>query len=172
MAVRHEIYLPEQEIGDLLWKNWDAHFFPPGEWESHRELEIAGVRPDFVSFVSNQRMSPRIIVSELKITANLESVRQLIAYLDEVNAHLNMWRFKHGRTANIFVEGWLIARNIDADIVDMCRALDIALFRVRVKSKSEVEVEHYASWNENGRADEKFIDKLEQVFGGANNGAD
>lgn len=135
------IWLSEEQIGDLLLEG----FFKPlldevGTGRLVRECQIGRGRVDFLV------LAPKTVsLYELKITACLDSVAQLIRYERDLDEYLRLHFYK-GAIENARklpkVRLCLMARYFDTKIVELCAQYGIELHRINLLSKSEFEIEY------------------------------
>lgn len=165
MKFQHEIYLSEKEIGDILHEKW-IHLFDdfPDRVQVLREYRICGHVPDFIELKSygNQKI---IEIFELKITANMDSVRQICRYRRVIEEHARiLFTEKGGIIPTISMN--LIARNIDAQIIDVCEELGVGLWRLKLKTKKDIDLVLESEPILNIPIDQGFIMKLEDFING------
>lgn len=144
-----DVWLTEQEIGDLIWANWEEFF--GGNFSDLtrrvRELPINGGRVDFATFAKNTNPANNFIeLFELKITASISSIIQILTYkqdLDEVlrQAFYESEEFKEVHMYSPQINMNLVARYFDAQILQICSEIGIVLWRVNVISKTKISIE-------------------------------
>lgn len=122
-------WYPEKEIQDLIWSQRERlsqDIFPDCESKVHwfREFSLGDLRPDFV--VVNH---PNITILEIKITAECNSVTQLLKY----RAALQDWCFDNNDELglDLKVDTILAARYIDTDVVKINRCFFDEVQRLR-----------------------------------------
>jgi hypothetical protein len=137
------IWLNEQQIGDLIWKD-DGHFFGEDRDNVFREFNIGNLRVDFAKF--NRDGFYGIDLYELKITANVDSLLQILKYKRHLDEYIRCEFFSIESRGESFkrcprVRMHLIARYFDSQIIEACLEADIALWKVDVISKNEINIE-------------------------------
>lgn len=142
-----KLWLTEREIGDILAKDPYGHF-GSGPWHvDHcyfREPQLGTIRPDFMG-LSTVDGGLNIQLIELKITADANSVSQLIKYrnfwLDQFD-HFDKFQMpKRARQKGFEIELQLFARFFEASVYPLAKALNICLQRVTIVSKTEIKVD-------------------------------
>jgi hypothetical protein len=160
---KHPVYLSEEEICNLLEKNYFKKF--TNDRNYHRERKIGSIKPDFLFFPSLKS----IIICEVKITATIDSVRQLLFYRNVVAANLSEANFEQQTEPDIDLI--LIARNFDVGIAEMLDAFNIDTFRVIVNNDKTIEL----NINEKlelpkYKIDNFFVNDLRKIYFGGSNG--
>lgn len=130
---RHPVYLSEKEICDQIHEKYDSFFNDLGDSIVYREVEIGACRADFVEFTKNY-----INVIETKITADLDTVRQVTKYKRIVEEHMRSNFTEHNLNFNMNFCSTIMARNIDRDIIDLCEEMNISLYRLKFDKKKQL----------------------------------
>jgi hypothetical protein len=164
MKFQHEIYLSEKEIGDLLWRDWDHHFPLNERRKTYREMKVDSAIPDFLSF-RNFHGKEHLNIYELKITANIDSVRQLCFYSRVISEQVRIKNVYSPEKLPL-ISLHLIAKNFDNNIFDICGALGVMLHRVIVTSKNEIQVEYHPNYDFDASIDRNFQSKLGVIYNG------
>lgn len=137
-------YLTEMQIGDKLWGGYFKEIAEdnPG-YTIHREMNVGLGIADFVV------IGPSITTYELKITASIDAIIQLIRYGKAVDEYLRLHFYCSGigRTKENYHKYCprtnlsLIARHFDTEVIETCHALDIETLRVKVESDGELSID-------------------------------
>ncbi len=161
---KHPVYLSEKEICDEVESNFDVFFNYMGDSKLYREVSLGACRADFIEFTSGY-----INVIEVKITANIDAVRQVVFYKRVAEEHLR----QNFSDLNLSLKQFccaILARNIDQEIIDLCEDMQIALYRLKFdESKNLVGADPINEFFPAITESQEFI-KIMQLELGANNG--
>jgi len=130
IAFNHPVYLSEKEICDELEICFKGQDFNSHEF--FRELSVGHCRLDFVAFYEKN-----IEIIEVKITANFDSVRQVIFYKKIVEEYLRLSFCEHNTTIHNVVIS-IFARYFDSEIIDLCHELGISLIKVSFDQNKKI----------------------------------
>lgn len=133
---KHPIYLPEEEISNLLETYFQKVYETAGlPFKILREYKIHSARPDFIIITKNL-----IEVIEVKQTANWSALRQVCFYKKIIDQHVMDSCFKEGRGYPKTTSS-LYAINFDHEIIDVCWALDVDLTKIVIKNKKNIDID-------------------------------
>jgi hypothetical protein len=133
-SFKHPTYLSEQELCDQL----EAGNLPVDQNElvglelAQREYQIGRCRPDFVAFGKDF-----ISIIEVKITANMDSVRQIVFYKRIIDEYNRLYFIRNNATV-VDVQLVLVARNFDSEILDICHELQIEMYKIEVSKDRKI----------------------------------
>jgi hypothetical protein len=149
-----EKWYSEKELGDLFESNWynisefydytnDSSAGPTPRKNLIREFPIGNGFCDFVQFKYCS-----ICLIELKITASIASLKQILTYKSNMDFSVfsvacEKYNYNQGLekyVSKVPIEMVIIARYIDADIVDIARELGITLFKISVKYNNTIDL--------------------------------
>ena len=143
--MKKQIWLTEQEIGDLVAADPNLIFFKTDapETETHRvirEFQIGRGRVDFAQFSKGPGIKSVISMFELKITASMFSVHQVVKYKQDLEEYLRQAFYTQGVDHEKCpkVEVSIGAVHMDREIFQICLELGIWLFQIDVRSKTEI----------------------------------
>lgn len=123
-SFNHKVYLSEKEISDQIQENFDIHFNEMGDSKLYREVYLGRAKADFLEF------NPHFVnVIEVKIAADIDTVRQVVFYKRIIEEHLRLnFTERNLKLNNICMS--IFARSFDKDMIDLCEELQIALFKL------------------------------------------
>lgn len=132
---RHPAWLSEKEIGDKLWENPEKplELFLNCE-KIYREFWIGKGRVDFATF---SKETNTITLIELKITADINSVVQLVTYARNLKIQLH----KNG-LSDVKIRLALLARYFDEGVTAFCDYIEILAEKLEVSDSKDVCFSH------------------------------
>lgn len=156
---KHPIYLPEEEISNLLEELFhNIHQTAGQPYKIIREHRIGSVRPDFIIVTKNL-----VEVIEVKQTANWSALRQVCFYKKIVDQHVMDGCFRDGRGYPKTIAS-LYAINFDHELIDVCWSLSVDLTKIVLESKNSINLDDVFDYSfESVHTDEGLTELLRDI---------